>query len=48
MISDIKSIHDTDKSGYKKVEGFARCVREHIGYVNWLWINTCCVKQDSS
>ena len=48
MISDIKSMHNTDKSGYKKVEGFARCVREHIGYVDWLWIDTCCVNQNSS
>jgi Cdc6-like AAA superfamily ATPase len=48
MISDIKSVHNTDKSGYKKVEGFARCVREHIGYVDWLWIDTCCVNQDST
>jgi hypothetical protein len=48
MISDIKSMRNTDKSGYKKGHGFARCVRERIGCVGWLWIDTCCVNQDSS
>jgi hypothetical protein len=48
MISDIRSKHNTDNSGFKKVEGFAQCVRKHMGFVDWMWIDTCCVNQDSS
>jgi hypothetical protein len=46
-IGDVKNGCSKDKSGYKKVEGFAKYVREHICYVDWLWIDTCCVNQDS-
>lgn len=48
MIEDIRNRRNTDNSGYKKVETFAKYVRDHIGYVKWLWIDTCCVNQDSS
>lgn len=48
MMEDVMNKCNTDKSGYKKVEGFAKYVREHIGYVDWLWIDTCCVNQNSS
>ncbi|KAK3073690.1 hypothetical protein LTR53_004504 [Teratosphaeriaceae sp. CCFEE 6253] len=47
MIGDIQKRRDTDKSGYKKVVGFARYIREHMVDVEWLWIDTCCVNQDS-
>ena len=48
MMGDVQTRRNTDKSGYKKVEGFAKYVREHIDHVDWLWIDTCCVNQDSS
>ena len=48
MLADVKNRRNTDKSGYKKVEGLAKYVREQIGSVKYLWIDTCCVNQDSS
>lgn len=47
-IKDLRNKRNTDKDGYRKVEDFARYVREHVQHVNWLWIDTCCVNQDSS
>ena len=47
-IKDIKTKWNKDKKGYQKVEGFAKYVRENIRHVEWLWIDTCCVNQDSS
>ena len=47
-IKDIGKKRDTDKDGYRKVNDFAKYVREHIGHVEWLWIDTCCVDQSSS
>lgn len=48
MIKDIRNKQNTDKDGYVKVEGFAKYVREHVRHVEWLWIDTCCVNQESS
>lgn len=47
-IDDVRYKRNTERSGYKKVEGFARYVRQHINNVEWLWIDTCCVNQESS
>ena len=47
-IKDMRNRRNTDKVGYKKVEGFAKYVQEQIGYVEWLWIDSCCVNQASS
>ena len=47
-IDDIRKNGHADKDGYRKVEGFARYVRENTRHVEWLWIDTCCVNQDSS
>jgi hypothetical protein len=49
-IEDVRNRHGriTNKSGYKKIQGFAEYVRKHIPHVDWLWIDTCCVNQDSS
>lgn len=47
-IQDVKNKENTDKSGYQKIEGFARYTREHIDNIDWIWIDTCCVNQDSS
>ena len=48
MIGDVKDRCNTNKSGFRKVEGFAKYVKEHVGHVEWLWIDTCCVDQSSS
>ena len=47
-LTDIASRRNLDKSGYKKVEGFAKYVREQLKHIDWLWIDTCCVDQTSS
>ena len=47
-IKDIRNKRNTHKDGYVKVGGFAKYVREHFCGVEWLWIDTCCVNQDSS
>jgi len=46
-IKDVQKQRGRDKLGYKKVEGFAQYVREHIHHVDWLWIDTCCINQES-
>jgi len=33
--------------GCGKVIGFAEYVKAHLPHVEWLWIDTCCIKQDS-
>ncbi|KAI5357718.1 Putative NACHT nucleoside triphosphatase, heterokaryon incompatibility [Septoria linicola] len=45
---DVKNKRNMHKSGYQKVAGFARYVRERIDNIDWIWIDTCCVNQDSS
>ena len=47
-IKEVESKRRTGKEGYRKVEGFTRYVRENICHVEWLWMDTCCVNQDSS
>ncbi|KAK1809115.1 hypothetical protein LTR12_016522 [Friedmanniomyces endolithicus] len=48
MIGDIQNRSNVDKSGFQKVEGFAKYVRANFKDVEWLWIDTCCINQDSS
>ncbi|KAK4501641.1 hypothetical protein PRZ48_007450 [Zasmidium cellare] len=40
---DVKNVQNVDKSGYKKILGLAKYVREHLPDVEWLWIDTCCI-----
>ena len=46
-IEDVRDKRNTGKEGYRKVQGFAEYVNAHIPHVEWLWIDTCCIKQDS-
>ncbi|EMC91910.1 hypothetical protein BAUCODRAFT_79185 [Baudoinia panamericana UAMH 10762] len=46
-IGDLQNRRNTGTSGYKKVKSFARYVRKHFSNIHWLWIDTCCVNQDS-
>ncbi|KAK6427225.1 hypothetical protein LTR81_000570 [Elasticomyces elasticus] len=48
MIEDVENRRNTKKSGYEKIEGFARYIKKHVPEVQWLWIDTCCVNQSSS
>ncbi|KAK3623731.1 hypothetical protein LTR56_014697 [Elasticomyces elasticus] len=45
---DVEKRRNTHSSGYKKVEGFAKYARDCIADVEWFWIDTCCVNQESS
>ena len=46
-IEDVRYKRYTDKDGYRKVIGFAEYVKAYLPHVEWLWIDTCCIKQDS-
>ncbi|PIA99385.1 Vegetative incompatibility protein HET-E-1 [Cercospora beticola] len=45
---DILKKRNTTSTGYKKVLEFADFVRKNVGNVEWLWIDTCCILQQSS
>nr|OQO32621.1 hypothetical protein B0A51_00185 [Rachicladosporium sp. CCFEE 5018] len=45
---DVRDGTNTDAPGYKKVEAFARYVREHVSGIKWLWIDTCCINKDGA
>lgn len=47
-IEDVRTKSNTEQVGYKKVEDFAEYVRSRVTYVQWLWIDTCCIDQKSS
>nr|POE79016.1 vegetative incompatibility protein het-e-1 [Quercus suber] len=45
---DVLKRRNTDKDGYRKIEAFAKYVRNHIPLIEWLWIDTCCINKDSA
>ncbi|GIZ49813.1 hypothetical protein CKM354_001283800 [Cercospora kikuchii] len=45
---DVQKQRNTEKAGYKKVEGFVQYVKTHVPDVEWLWIDTCCIDQKDS
>ncbi|PPJ59702.1 hypothetical protein CBER1_10545 [Cercospora berteroae] len=45
---DILKKRNTTSTGYKKVIEFAEFVRKNVTGVEWLWIDTCCILQQSS
>ena len=47
-IKDVQKRKHVEKSGYRKVEGFVRFVKENIVDIEWIWIDTCCINQESS
>jgi hypothetical protein len=47
MLSDMKNGYRRDTSGYKKVLGFAEYIKENFPNISLLWIDTCCINQDS-
>lgn len=44
-LQDIERKRNQRSEGYRKVQGFARYVREHFKDVNWIWIDTCCINK---
>ncbi|KAK4500922.1 hypothetical protein PRZ48_009114 [Zasmidium cellare] len=47
-MKDLSDALDMSKSGHRKVKGFADYVRKNVDGVEWIWIDTCCINQDSS
>lgn len=47
-MQEIRNGFDLSKSGYRKVKGFADFIRGQIDDMHWIWIDTCCINQDSS
>ncbi|PPJ51655.1 hypothetical protein CBER1_08787 [Cercospora berteroae] len=45
---DVQKHRNTEKAGYKKLEGFVQYVKAHVPDVEWLWIDTCCIDQKDS
>ena len=47
-IKDLQKSRNTGSSGYKKVQEFASYVQENVPGVDWIWIDTCCINQESA
>lgn len=47
MWEDVRERKNTDTAGYRKVRGFAEYIKAHLPLIKWLWIDTCCIKQQS-
>jgi hypothetical protein len=47
MLSHVRNREQIHGYGYQKVQGFADYIRHHVPEVQWLWIDTCCINQDS-
>ncbi|CZT16853.1 uncharacterized protein RCC_02688 [Ramularia collo-cygni] len=44
---DLRIKNNCDTQGYKKVEAFAKYVQDNVPSVEWLWIDTVCINQNS-
>jgi hypothetical protein len=47
MWEDVQERQRTDTAGYREVQGFVAYMRTHLPLVKWLWVDTCCIKQQS-
>jgi hypothetical protein len=47
MFEDVQTGQRTDTSGFKKVQGFAKFIRENLTSIDWMWIGIRCVNQAS-
>lgn len=45
---DVQNRRNVDKAGYKKIEAFAKYIRDHVPAVEWLWIDTCYIDKTSA
>lgn len=45
---DVMNRQNQNTDGYKKVEAFAAYVREYLPWIEWLWIDNCCINKDSA
>ena len=46
-LEDVQNKRNADKIGWKKLEGFAKYIEDHVQHVDWLWIDTCCINKKS-
>ena len=47
-IKDVVKRRNTSSTGYRKVQGYVEYVKKAVPGVDWLWIDTVCINQDSS
>ncbi|KAF2210281.1 hypothetical protein CERZMDRAFT_121889 [Cercospora zeae-maydis SCOH1-5] len=47
-LRDVRNRRNTDKSGYKKITGFAKYAEKHVPAVEWLWVDTCCIDKTNA
>ncbi|EME39025.1 hypothetical protein DOTSEDRAFT_75646 [Dothistroma septosporum NZE10] len=47
-LEDVGNRSKTDSAGFKKVEEFAKYIKDNVPSVGWLWIDTCCIDKTSS
>jgi hypothetical protein len=47
MWEDVEGRKNTEKPGYRKLQGFVAYTKASLPQVKWLWIDTCCIKQSS-
>lgn len=47
-IKDVSEKRNTDSIGYRKITGFAEFIKENVTDIEWMWIDTCCINQESS
>jgi len=45
---DVEKKRNTRNRGYAKIEAFARYIKENIQSIEWLWVDTCCINNDSA
>jgi ankyrin repeat protein len=44
---DLREKRNCDSEGFKKIEAFAKFVRDNIPSVEWLWLDTVCINKES-
>lgn len=45
---DVRARCNIASKGYRKVEAFAKYQQEHLTWIKWLWIDTCCINKESA
>jgi len=47
-LEDVQEKCNTNKLGWKKLDGFVQYIKDYIRHVDWLWIDTCCINRKDS
>ena len=47
LLEEVTTGQRTNTSGFQKVKGFAKFVRDNLPHTDRMWIDTCCVNQVS-